>query len=84
MIESHLVGSADVQFAPMVQFAQPQSNVAQLIAVLSGRDVQDVRVHFHRGGGRWKLRDSALTCSDGDLCSLVEWFAAAKSDCWND
>lgn len=85
MLESHLIGSADVQFAPVIQAEQPQSNVAQIIAVLSGRDVLDVRAHFHRDGGRWKLRNSDhLTCSDGELCLVVEWFIAAKSDRWND
>ncbi|MEP5630383.1 MAG: hypothetical protein ABJP79_00725 [Tateyamaria sp.] len=84
MIEATLTGTAEMTFSPVVQSAQPASNVAQLIAVLSGRNVQDVRAHFHRDGGRWKLRGTDLTCHDGELCSLVEWFAASKVGQWND
>ena len=85
MMEANLIGNAEMSFAPVIQAEQPQSNVAQIIAVLSGREVMDVRAHFHRDGGRRRLRDGNLTCSDSELCSVVEWFAAAaKSDRWND
>lgn len=84
MFEATLSGTAEMTFSPVIQTDQPQSNVAQIIAVLSGREVMDVRAHFHRDGGRWRLRDGNLTCSDSELCSVIEWFAAVKGDRWND
>lgn len=84
-MQANLIGTAEMTFVPVTQTDQPQSNVAQIIAVLSGRDVQDVRTHFHRDGGRWKLRGTEYGASDSDLCSLVEWFAASKVvGQWND
>lgn len=83
MMEATLSGSAEMSFTPLIVTEQPQSNVAQIIAVLSGRD-GDVRTHFHRDGGRWKLRGTEYGASDGELCSIVEWFAAAKGKRWND
>lgn len=84
MMEARFIGSAELNFSPVIQAEPPQSNVAQIIAVLSGREVMDVRAHFHRDGGRWRLRDGNLTCSDSELCSVIEWFAAVKGDRWND
>jgi hypothetical protein len=82
MLESNLIGNAEMTLVPVVE----ESNVAQVIAVLSARDVQDVRSHFHRAqrGGGWTLRGTSYRASDSDLCSLVEFFAASKLGHWND